>query len=284
MAVGCVPRSGAREVETQHSKARNLTVLSVRSRWRLWLLSGSRAAFEARRWLYHGHRVRCPCCGVESRRFMANHLRRDAHCRGCFSVERHRAFRVFFDSWLNDNRPRRLLHFAPEPSLRHWLETLADVDYLTADIGRPDVDVLLDMADMGVRAETFDVIVASHVLEHVADDRAAMRELWRILRPGGTALVMVPLDASRSVTFEDPAIATPEARHGAYWQADHLRLYGRDFGDRLRTAGFEVELVRPSLTMAAGEARRLGLATDPAIYRQYNAAPVDEIYVARRPA
>jgi SAM-dependent methyltransferase len=163
------------------------------------------------------------------------------------------------------------------------LENGADVVYLTADIGRPDVDARLDMTDMGVRAEAFDVIIASHVLEHVVDDRAAMRELWRILRPGGTALVMVPLDASRPLTFEDPAITTPEARDAAYWQADHVRLYGRDFEDRLRAAGFEVELVRPSLTFAPDEVRRLGLAADPAIYREYPAAPPDEIYVACRP-
>jgi len=175
------------------------------------------------------------------------------------------------------------LHFAPEPSLRSWLEHLANVDYLTADVGRSDVDAVLDMTEMGVRGETFDVIVASHVLEHVADDQAAMRELWRILRQGGTALVMVPLDAARPRTFEDPGITTPAARAEAYWQADHVRLYGRDFEDRLRAAGFEVELARPSLTLPAAEVRRLGLDADPAAYREYGIAPPDEIYVARRP-
>jgi len=258
-------------------------VSSIRLRWRVWLLSDSRAAFEARRWLYRGHRVQCPCCGAQSRRFMADHLRRDARCRGCFSEERHRAFRVFFDSWRRDNARLRLLHFAPEPSLRSWLEHLANVDYLTADVGRSDVDAVLDMTEMGVRGETFDVIVASHVLEHVADYQAAMRELWRILRQGGTALVMVPLDAARPRTFEDPGITTPAARAEAYWQADHVRLYGRDFEDRLRAAGFEVELARPSLTLPAAEVRRLGLDADPAAYREYGIAPPDEIYVARRP-
>ncbi|MBV8159874.1 MAG: methyltransferase domain-containing protein [Acidimicrobiia bacterium] len=138
------------------------------------------------------------------------------------------------------------------------------------------------MTDMGVRSEAFDLIIASHVLEHVPDDGAALRELWRILRPGGAALIMVPRDTSRPVTSEDPAIATPAARLAAYGQADHVRLYGRDFDVRLRAAGFDVALVRPSLMMRAGEARRLGLVADPAIYRQYRAAPPDEIYVARR--
>lgn len=256
--------------------------LSIRIRWRIWLLSDSRAAREARRWLYHGHRVRCPCCGTQSRRYMADHLRRDARCRSCLSEERHRALRVFFESWRPDNRPLRLLHFAPEPCLRPWFQNLANLDYLTADVGRSDVDAVLDMTNLGVRDEAFDVIIASHVLEHVADDRAAMRELQRILRPGGTAMVMVPLDAARSHTFEDPAIATPAARAAAYWQADHVRLYGRDFEGRLRAAGFEVDLARPSLTMPAGEVRRLGLEADPAAYREYGIAPPDEIYVACR--
>ena len=255
---------------------------SIRIRWRIWLLSDSRAAVEARRWLYHGHRVRCPCCGTQSRRYMADHFRRDARCRGCFSEERHRALRVFLEDWLPDNRPLRLLHFAPEPSLRSWLEGVAGVDYVTADIRRSDANAVLDMTDLGVRAEAFDAIIASHVLEHVADDRAALHELRRILRPGGTAFVMVPIDASQQLTFEDPAIATPEARQAAYWQADHVRLYGRDFEDRLRAGGFDVTLIRPSLEMAADEVRRFGLAAHPAAYRRYRIAPPDEIYVARR--
>lgn len=167
--------------------------------------------------------------------------------------------------------------------MRSGLENSAGVDYLTADVRRSDVDARLDMTGLGVRPEVFDLVIASHVLEHVADDQAAMRELWRILRPGGAALVMVPLDASRPVTFEDPAITTPVTRQEAYWEADHVRLYGRDFEDRLRAAGFEVGLVRPSLMMAADEVRRLGLEADPEMYRRYAAAPPDEIYVARRP-
>jgi ubiquinone/menaquinone biosynthesis C-methylase UbiE len=145
------------------------------------------------------------------------------------------------------------------------------------------VSAILDMTELAIRDQAFDVIVASHVLEHVADDRVAMRELLRILRPGGTALVMVPRDASRAVTFEDPTITTPEDRQAAYWQADHVRLYGRDFEDRLRAAGFEVEFVRPSLTTSASDVRRLGLAADPVVYRKYGSPPPDEIYVARRP-
>jgi SAM-dependent methyltransferase len=190
---------------------------------------------------------------------------------------------VFFDSWRSDERPLRLLHFAPEPSLRSWLANLLNVEYVTADIERRDVSVLLDMTELGIGDAAFDVIVASHVLEHVADDHAAMRELLRILRPGGTALVMVPRDASRPVTFEDPTITTPEARQAAYWQADHVRLYGCDFEERLRAAGFDVQLIRPSLTMSASDVRRFGLAADPVVYRKYGSPPPDEIYVARRP-
>jgi SAM-dependent methyltransferase len=191
---------------------------------------------------------------------------------------------VFFDSWRTDERRVRLLHFAPEPSLRSWLANAVNVNYVTADIAQRGVSTLLDMTALGVRDQAFDVVVASHVLEHVEDDHVAMCELLRILRPGGTALVMVPRDASLAVTFEDPTITTPEARQAAYRQADHVRLYGRDFEHRLRSAGFEVELVRPSLTMPGSDARRLGLEADPVIYRKYGSPPPDEIYVARRPS
>ena len=102
---------------------------------------------------------------------MADHFRRDARCRTCFSEERHRALRVFFDSWRTDELPLRLLHFAPEPSLRSWLANLANVDYFTADIARRDVSALLDMTELGIGDQALDVIVASHVLENVADDR-----------------------------------------------------------------------------------------------------------------
>ena len=89
-------------------------------------------------------------------------------------------------------------------------------------------------------------MICSHVLEHVDDDAAAMRELCRITSACGWCMIMVPLDLSRAQTYEDPSIDTPQARERAYWQHDHVRLYGADVGERLTAAGFLVEQISPA--------------------------------------
>jgi len=106
---------------------------------------------------------------------------------------------------------------------------------------------------------SFDAVICSHVLEHVDDDRAAMRELRGIIAPGGWCLVMVPLDIRRERTYEDPTIASPEERERVFWQSDHVRLYAPDIGDRLTAARFAVERIRPFEEFGAEMARRCRL-------------------------
>lgn len=140
-----------------------------------------------------------------------------------------------------------LLHFAPERWLRARLSRLLDSTlYVTADLNPDGVDLVIDIADIDLPDDAVDAVICSHVLEHVADDRRAMEELRRIVRPGGWCLLMVPLDTSRSVTYEDPSITDPSARSAAFWQHDHLRLYAPDIEQRLTAAGFSVEVIRPS--------------------------------------
>jgi SAM-dependent methyltransferase len=257
--------------------------MSLRVRWRMWLLRSGRKPRTVRRLLYHGHSVTCPCCGWAARRYMAHYNRRDAVCGGCLSQERHRALRVFLDGWLaQPERPLRVLHFAPERTLRRWLEGRQDVDYLTADLDRAGVDAHMDMEELPLRSESVDLVIASHVLEHVADDGAAVKEIRRVLRPGASALLMVPVDSSRDATYEDPHIATPEQRAAAYWQADHVRLYGRDLQTRLARSGLEVSMVQPSRQLSGALVRRYGLLVEPAVLERWPIAPPDEIYVATR--
>jgi len=104
---------------------------------------------------------------------------------------------------------------------------------------------------------SFDVILCSHVLEHVHDDQRAMRELFRILRPGGWAMIQVPI--SSKPTFEDPSITEPAERERVFWQADHVRLYGLDIADRLLEAGFEVETVFGDQLVASDQLVRTGI-------------------------
>jgi SAM-dependent methyltransferase len=117
--------------------------------------------------------------------------------------------------------------------------------YDTGDLDPAGVDLQLDITALALPDDAYDAVLCSHVLEHVPDDRAALRELRRVTAAYGWCLVMVPIDVARETSYEDPAIATAEQRRAAYWQADHVRLYGLDVVDRLSEAGFTVEVVRP---------------------------------------
>lgn len=139
---------------------------------------------------------------------------------------------------------------------------LAHLDYLTADLLNPTVMVKMDITAIQYPDNTFDIIYCSHVLEHVADDRKAMRELHRVLKPDGWAVIMVPITAEKS--FEDPSIIDPSARTRVFGQHDHVRRYGPDFKARLAEAGFKVEPVAPSAIAPVKEIRRLALRDDQA--------------------
>jgi SAM-dependent methyltransferase len=218
-----------------------------------------------------GNEVLCPICGHSFDRFKDEWNRPNALCWRCGSHERHRA------QWLVLTGPRgllrdarSLLHFAPEWTLRHHLQRFRDLRYVTADLYREDVDLRLDLTALDLTDASFDAVLCSHVLEHVDDDAAAMRELARVTASGGWCLVMVPLDLSRRETYEDPAIRAPEERLRAFWQHDHVRLYAADIGDRLRDAGFDVERIRPE--------RELG----PETVRRCRIDEADEIWLCRR--
>jgi SAM-dependent methyltransferase len=193
-----------------------------------------------------GHEVKCPLCGHSFRRFMDAWNRPDAICWRCGAHERHRALWLFLD-----RRPEllsgagSLLHFAPEWALRRRFSAMRHLRYVTADLDAPDVDLHLDLTALALSDASFDAVICSHVLEHVADDASAMRELRRVTAPNGWCVIMVPLDLDRKETYEDPSINTPEARKLAFRQDDHVRLYAGDIALRLEAAGFQVERVAP---------------------------------------
>jgi SAM-dependent methyltransferase len=133
---------------------------------------------------------------------------------------------------------KRMLHVAPEPELSRWLQRAPSIDYLTADLSSSQAMVKMDISDIQYGDNTFDVIYCSHVLEHVPDDRKAMREFWRVLKSGGWAILQVPITSD--VTFEDPSVTSPKDRERVFGQRDHVRRYGPDYRDRLVDAGFSV--------------------------------------------
>ena len=184
----------------------------------------------------------CPVCQHKFRRFVTGGVipRPHAACPVCRCLERDRLAWLYLENKtdLYDGRPKRLLHIAPEPRFAAKFRQVKSLDYLSADLSSPLAMVHFDITSIPYPDESFDVIYCSHVLEHVSNDRQAMAEFQRVLRAGGWAMVMVPIEGN--VTHEDPTISTPAARLRAFGQEDHVRIYGADIVDRLRRAGFDV--------------------------------------------
>lgn len=169
--------------------------------------------------------------------------------------------------------PLRMPHFAPEQCLHDRFSAAPELDYVTADLlDLPMADVQVDITDMQFDDGSFDVIVCSHVLEHVSDDAQAMQEMRRVLRPAGRAFLQHPIDHGRTQTYEDPSITDPRERARAFGQWDHVRVYGRDFTQRLHAAGFAVEYVPYRDQLSPEQVRRLALR-DPDPKR------ADDIYI-----
>ena len=134
-----------------------------------------------------------------------------------------------------------VLHVAPEQCFHKRFKEQSNLNYLTGDLVSPLADIHFDLHSIPLEDNRFDVVFCNHVLEHVDDALKCMKELYRVMKPGGFGIMQVPQDFSRDVTFEDPSIVSPEDREKFYWQKDHVRLFGKDYPDWLRKAGFEVE-------------------------------------------
>jgi predicted SAM-dependent methyltransferase len=223
--------------------------------------------------LYRGDRVECPCCGSTFRKFMPSIRpvgpnRANARCPSCGARDRNRHLWLYLVNKTNLLADRlRVLHFAPERVLENKLKQQPNLDYVSTDLDRPRAMVKADIIDLPFADESFDVILCSHVLEHVVEDRKGMRELYRVLRRGGWAIVLVPMDSRRAETFEDPTIVAPRDRERVFGQTDHVRIYARDFKARLEEAGFTVRVEDYRRELGETEARRYGLRPrDPDIH------------------
>ena len=192
---------------------------------------------------YSGKGVECNVCGSEFRKFLpyGRSGRDNALCPHCLSLERHRLMYLYLQRKTNFFKEDiKLLHVAPEYCFIDRFEKMKNLDYITADIESPLAKVKMDIHQIPFEANTFDVAFCNHVMEHVDDDIKAMSELHRVLKPGGWAIIQSPQDWSRATTYEDPTITDPKERERLFWQDDHLRLFGRDYGQRLEKGGFKV--------------------------------------------
>lgn len=212
---------------------------------------------------YRGTGRWCPVCGKSARAFKPYGIvpRPDAQCPHCGALERHRLAWLYLQQRTNlfDGRPRQMLHVAPELCFQPRLRRKLGEGYLTADLDSPRAAVRMDITDIRYPDASFDVILCSHVLEHVPDDRRAMREFHRVLRPDGWAILLVPITAER--TFEDPSVTDPAERLRLFGQEDHVRQYGPDYVDRLREAGFEVSTTRVPDLVSPEDAGRMALTS-----------------------
>lgn len=221
-----------------------------------------------RRAVFGGQERFCPLCESSLGRFYPAGLNRrsDARCPVCGSLERHRLLRIITEEKtdLFDGRPKRILHIAPEEPLERLIRRLPGVEYLSADLENPRAMVRMDITNISYPDGSFDVVLCSHVLEHVPDDRKALREFHRILSTGGCSLIQIPVN--NPVTVEDPTIINPEERLRLFGQRDHVRRYGPDVRDRMEEAGFIVEEITTENVISKEEARRMGLMVEDRVY------------------
>jgi SAM-dependent methyltransferase len=213
------------------------------------------------RWRYSGSGVTCPICEREFKSYVGSET---GCCPGCQTRDRCRLMWVF----LRDQRPQLLsdskaiLQIAPDPGLESLFRNMQGVRYLSGDLYEPEALVRLDLTNLDLPDTCFDLVICIHVLAHVSNDRKAMREIHRVLRPGGTALIMTPLAGDRDETFEDPSIIGPDAREKAYGEWDFVRTYGRDFEERLKEANLDVEKLFPAEDLSDEHRKVLGVWND----------------------
>jgi SAM-dependent methyltransferase len=225
-----------------------------------------------------GNNVECVCCSGTFITFLPSGLikRANALCPNCQALERHRLhwhYMIHNTNLKNLNSKVRLLHVSPEKVFYDKFIENPLIDYFpVAKFGEGYEDAYppktsnLDLTDINFPDNSFDIIYCSHVLEHIPADLKAMTELYRVLKPGGWALLQVPVDRNRDTTFEDDSITDPDEREKYFGQKDHVRVYGKDYKQRLVHAGFTVREENYTAKFTENEIFRFGFMKDEHIY------------------
>jgi len=218
---------------------------------------------------YIGNKVECPVCNASFRKFLPYGVesRDNVLCPRCLSLERHRLIWLYLKNESTFFTEKvRFMHVAPEQCFYPRFKKMDNIDYLTVDLESPLADMHFDIHEIPLDNDMFDMVMCNHVLEHVEDDHKVMKEILRVLKPGGFAILQVPQDYSLDETYEDPSITDPLEREKHFKQKDHVRLFGLDYPERLSNAGFEVESVKLIEKMSAIEVERARLAEDEILY------------------
>lgn len=220
---------------------------------------------------YQGSNVECPVCNAQFRKFLpyGRVSRENALCPNCLSLERHRLLWLYLNQKTDFfSSPQKMLHVAPEICFMKTFESMRDLDYITADIESPLAKVKMDIHEIPFEDNTFDVVFCNHVLEHVNDDLLAMKEMRRVLKPGGWAILQIPLfHPLKEKTFEDWSITDPKERENVFGQDDHVRLYGKDYAERITSTGFKVVEEDFVKELSLDIVNRYALPADEIIYK-----------------
>jgi len=169
--------------------------------------------------------------------------RENALSPSTLSLERHRLMWLFLrdeTDFFTSTKKLKTLHIAPEQCFLSIFKKQQNLEYVTSDLESPIADVKADICNLPFEDNSFDVIFCNHVLEHIPDDTKAMQELFRVMKKGGFGIFQVPQDLKRDITFEDNSINDKKERAKIFGQYDHVRVYGKDYFDRLREIGFKV--------------------------------------------
>jgi SAM-dependent methyltransferase len=219
-----------------------------------------------------GKGVQCPCCNHEYKHFapFGNPKRANAWCPNCESLERHRLLWIYLENETDMfRRPIRLLHVAPETVFFKKFASMPKIEYHPVDLFPnmyPKGTKSFDITNNTTPDNSFDVIICNHVFQYIQDDRLAMSEIFRLLKPDGFAILQVPIKKSLEKTYEDDSITDPLEREKAFGLKEHVRFYGPDYQNRLASCGFKVDVVDYTSRFSNESIFKLGLLAGDDIY------------------
>ena len=196
-----------------------------------------------------GNKYTDPIDGKSFRKFLPygyENQRENVLAPSSLSLERHRLLWLYLQKTDFFTAPKKVLHVAPEQCFYKRFRKQKNLDYLTTDLYSPLADVKADICQLPFDNDSYDVVFCNHVLEHIEDDKKAMSELFRVLKPGGMGIFQIPQDLSLEHTYEDFTITSPEERKKHFGQYDHVRVYGKDYFEKLRNEGFKVDEINCS--------------------------------------
>ncbi len=229
------------------------------------LISLSYVARPILAFFLRGNTYTDPIDGKQFRKFLPygyENTRENVLSPSTLSLERHRLLWLYLknDTTFFSGKQQKILHFAPEQAFYKRFRKLPGLDYTTTDLNSPLADIKADICSLPFADNSFDIILCNHVLEHIPDDTKAMQELYRILKPGGWGIFQIPQDLKRETTFEDNTIIDKKERAEIFGQYDHVRIYGRDYFDKLRSIGFKVKEVDYTSELSTSDIEKYRLA------------------------